>query len=240
MDNDNFEKIMKQYIDAAPRNIQEILSDYVRRWDDIVSMVYSFVVDGEEISEQKFRENIESIPTDIRFDYIIRVYQQISEGLLKSHSEGPERFSDKVIDIINKEINSPVIRVESFKISGNGKPVKNGHQWICISEIVSETNYACWHIPSGFSTYLSNKQCVLIKVYEEEYLNEIKDGDLFLLALDEKIRCSRCSINDNEIIFHFEDNNRNSIVINKNVLTSNDELYVIGIIAKAIDLPTSA
>ncbi len=209
--------IIAGYIEKAPKEIQELISNYVDSIDTYTAIVAMFFAEPEQMKQVKdIYENLKNLPIENRLDFITNKFNRMiiaRPDILKDLSIST-RVTDNSIKKIYTE--KPLSRIEVWDTIKD----EAYHEWIAANKIpFGKYIYLIYHDDSMINIKINKGSKVLIKIIEtklgeSDNINNIESGKLYALIYQDNIYIRRVFLQRDALTLQAENSEIHPLIIN--------------------------
>ncbi|NOG28502.1 LexA family transcriptional regulator [Lysinibacillus fusiformis] len=208
------------YIEKAPKEVQELISNYVDKIDTYTAIVASFFSEPDQLEQVKdIYENLKNLPIEDRLDFIINKFNRMivaRPDFLEDIGLSTGVPSDSIEKTIKIYTEKPLSRIEVWDTIKD----EAYHEWIAANKIpFGEYIYIIYHDDSMINVMINKGSKVLIKLIEteseeSENINNIESGKLYALVYREEIYIRRVFLQGDTLTLQAENSEIPPMIIN--------------------------
>lgn len=208
------------YIEKAPKEVQELISNYVDKIDTYTAIVAMFFSEPDQLEQVKdIYENLKNLPIEDRLDFIINKFNRMivaRPDFLEDIGLSTGVPSDSIEKTIKIYTEKPLSRIEVWDTIKD----EAYHEWIAANKIpFGEYIYIIYHDDSMINVKINKGSKVLIKLIEteseeSENINNIESGKLYALIYQEEIYIRRVFLQGDSLTLQAENSEVPPMIIN--------------------------
>ncbi|GED65591.1 LexA family transcriptional regulator [Lysinibacillus fusiformis] len=205
------------YLEKAPKEVQELISNYVDKIDTYTAIIAMFCAEPEQLKQVKdIYENLKNLTIEDRLDFITNKFNRMivdRPDIPKDLSLYTRTLNDSFKKIYTEK---PLSRIEVWDTIKN----EAYHEWIAANKIpFGKYIYLIYNDDSMINIKINKGSKVLIKIIEtklgeSDNLNNIESGKLYALIYQDNVYIRRVFLQRDALTLQAENSEIHPLIIN--------------------------